>query len=133
MVEAAQEKASKKAEALFQRIDDLEAAGSSRSRPLRFIVRERLGCRAPPSALGGCEVLSFVFERLTAWIEIILATSQNEPVRGYSRPTAKSQFAQDCVVGLGGLEPPTKLLSTLTLSIDPLRFDRFDVYWLVPA
>jgi hypothetical protein len=31
--------------------------------------------------------------------------------RGYSQRAGKSPFARDCVVGLGGLEPPTKRLS----------------------
>ena len=35
---------------------------------------------------------------------------ESPPVRGYSHRTGKSLFARDCVVGLGGLELPTKRL-----------------------
>ena len=54
----------------FKKIKQL-APGSSRSRPPRLIVRERLWLTTPPSDIGSCEVLSFVFERLIARIEII--------------------------------------------------------------
>jgi hypothetical protein len=36
---------------------------------------------------------------------------ESPPVRGYSQQAGKSLFARDCVVGLGGLEPPTNRLS----------------------
>jgi hypothetical protein len=36
---------------------------------------------------------------------------ENPPVRHYLHDTGKSLFARDCVVGLGGLELPTKRLS----------------------
>jgi hypothetical protein len=36
---------------------------------------------------------------------------ESPPVRGYSQRAGKSLFARDCVVGLGGLELPTKRLS----------------------
>ena len=48
----------------------------------------------------------------------ISAKSQRFPAasRTYTMmaATGKSQFAKDCVVGLGGLEPPTKRLSAAT-------------------
>jgi hypothetical protein len=39
------------------------------------------------------------------------------PIRRNLHDTGKSLFVWDCVVGLGGLEPPTKRLSAATLSV----------------
>ena len=40
------------------------------------------------------------------------AHTKTAPVRAYLHDVGKSLFPWDCVVGLGGLEPPTKRLST---------------------
>ena len=37
---------------------------------------------------------------------------ENPPIRRYLHDTGKSLFVWDCVVELGGLEPPTKRLSS---------------------